>query len=91
MRTTFSQFKKKALKNPAVKAEYAALTPEYEFIKRIISERHKHGLSQQDLATRAGTRQPVISRLERGDSNPTIGQLQRVAKALNLKLKVSLQ
>lgn len=91
MRTTFSQLKKKALKNRAVKAEYDALAPEYELIKQIISERHKRGLSQQDLANRAGTKQPVISRLERGDSNPTIGQLHKVATALNLKLKVSLQ
>ncbi len=91
MSKTFTQFKTRALKNPAVKAEYKALEPEYAVIRSIIAHRQKLGFSQQQLAERVGTRQPVISRLERGDGNPTIKLLQRVAGALNLKLEVSLQ
>ncbi len=90
MSTNFSQLKAKALKNAAVKTEYDALTPEYNLIKSIIRERQKRGLSQQALAERIGTRQPVISRLERGEGNPTLHQLQKIASALDLKLKVSL-
>lgn len=91
MNTTFTQLKAKALRNTAVKTEYDALTPEYAVIKRIISSRHKQGWSQGELAKRAGTRQPVISRLESGESNPTLELLQRVATALELKLEVSLR
>jgi ribosome-binding protein aMBF1 (putative translation factor) len=91
MTTTLRQFKKKALKNKAVKAEYDALTPEYAIIRSIISERQKMGLSQTELAQRVGTKQPVISRLESGAGNPTLDLLRRVAKALNTELHVSLQ
>jgi ribosome-binding protein aMBF1 (putative translation factor) len=91
MTTTFKQLKAKALKNSAVKAEYDAFVPEYTVIKSIIANRQKRGLSQQQLAERVGTRQPVISRLERGGGNPTLNLLQRVANALDLKLEVSLR
>lgn len=91
MSTTFKQFKTKAIKDPVVKTEYEALGPEYEVVKTIIKERIKRGWSQTELAEAIGTRQPVISRLERGDSNPSLQTLARVAKALNLSLKVSMR
>jgi ribosome-binding protein aMBF1 (putative translation factor) len=91
MNTTFKKFKSKALKNKAVKAEYDALVPEYAVIRSIIKARQKQGLSQLALAELVGTRQPVISRLERGDSNPTLDLLKRVATALDMKLEVSLR
>ena len=43
------------------------------------------------LAKLAGTKQPAISRLERGDSNITINTLRRVADALNADLDISLK
>lgn len=91
MTTTFKQFKTKALKNPVVKSEYEALGPEYEVIKTIIKERTKRGWSQTELALAIGSRQPVISRLERGDGNPSLQTLMRIAKALDLSLKVSMR
>lgn len=91
MNTTFSKLKTKALKDPAVRAEYDALAPEYEVIQRIISYRQAKGFSQTELAKRAGTRQPVISRLERGGSNPTLDLLQRIARALDTDLIVSMR
>lgn len=91
MSTTFKQFKSKALKNTVVKTEYEALGPEYEIVKTIIKERIKRGWSQTELAEAIGSRQPVISRLERGNSNPSLQTLGRVAKALDLSLKVSMR
>jgi len=91
MTTSFKTFKAKALKNPVTKAEYDSLAPEYEMVKTIIAERTKRGWSQTELAQAVGTRQPVISRLERGEGNPSLHTLQRIAKALDLSLKVSLQ
>ena len=91
MSTPFKQFKSKALKDPATKAEYEALGPEYEVVKTIIKERVKRGWSQTELAEAIGSRQPVISRLERGDSNPSLQTLSRIAKALDLSLQVSMR
>ncbi len=91
MSTAFKQFKTKALKHPVVKTEYEALGAEYEVVKTIIRERIKRGWSQTELAEAIGSRQPVISRLEQGDSNPSLQTLSRIAKALDLSLKVSMQ
>ncbi len=91
MATTFKKFKTNALKNPAVKAEYVALGPEYAVVKTIITERMKRGWSQTDLAQAIGSRQPVISRLERGEGNPSLQTLQKIARALDLSLKVSMR
>lgn len=91
MTTTFTQFKNKALKNPSIKAEYQALATEYDVVKTIIRERTKRGWSQTELAEAIGSRQPVISRLERGEGNPSLQTLERIAKALGLSLKVSMQ
>lgn len=91
MTTTFTKFKAKALKNLVVRAEYEKLAPEYEIITTIIRARIKRGWSQTQLAEAVGSRQPVISRLERGEGNPSLQTLGRIAKALDLSLKVTMQ
>lgn len=91
MTHSFSQFKSKALKDTAVQAEYEALGAEYELITTIIRERVKRGWSQTELAQAIGSKQPVISRLERGDSNPSLQTLRRIATALDLSLQISMR
>src|SRR5688500_11540390 len=44
------------------------------------------GLSQTELARRAGMTQPQISTIEGGDPTPTLPLLTRLAKALNASL-----
>ncbi|MFE9103510.1 helix-turn-helix domain-containing protein [Actinomadura geliboluensis] len=46
------------------------------------------GLTQTQLAERAGLTQPALSRLESGGPTPTIGVLDRLAHALGARLKV---
>jgi transcriptional regulator with XRE-family HTH domain len=43
--------------------------------------RKRNGLSQAELARRAGTSQPVISAYERGRRDPTYGTLRRLVAA----------
>ena len=40
--------------------------------------RGRHGLTQEQLATRAGTSQAAISRIERGVVSPSIATLERL-------------
>lgn len=47
------------------------------------------GLSQRDLARRAGTSQPAIARYERGVATPSWETLQRLAAACGRWLKMS--
>ncbi len=91
MTTTFKQFKTKTLKDKAIKTEYETLGPEYEVVKTIINQRIKRGWSQSQLAEAVGSRQPVISRLERGEGNPSLQTLHKIAKALDLSLQVSMK
>jgi ribosome-binding protein aMBF1 (putative translation factor) len=48
------------------------------------------GLSQTELATRAGMTQPALSRLEAGGVVPTIPLLERISMALDADLVVEI-
>lgn len=84
----FSDFKKKAFRDPEIKAEYDRLGPEYEIIEAIIRKRLEKGLSQKQLAEKMGTKQSALSRLESGNYNPSLTFLKRVAIALDAKLQI---
>ena len=53
--------------------------------------RKRAGLTQAELARRAGLSQPAVARLEDPDHNPTLDLLERVAKALGTRLEVGLR
>ena len=84
-------FKAQLLKDPKVRQEYEALEPEFRLIRDILLRRSELNLNQAQLAKLVGTRQPDISRLERGYGNITISRLCRVADALNADLDISLK
>ena len=86
----YKAFKTELLKNKEFKKAYDELGPEFELVRMIIKKRLKQGLTQKQLARKIGTKQPVISRLESGAYNPSIKFLNRVASALDAKLKVSI-
>ena len=87
-----SAIKKAALKKPGVKAEYAALGPEFELLHQLLSARNKAGLSQADVAERMGTHAPAITRLESalstGKHSPSINRLKRYARAVGCELQI---
>ena len=56
----------------------------------IARARARAGLTQQELAARAGTSQPAIARLERGQARPTLATLERVADAAGCVLRIEL-
>ncbi len=88
--TNYRNFKKRLLKDKQIKKAYDELGPEFALIETIIKKRHKRGITQKQLARKIGTKQPVISRLERGTYNPSIKFLHRVADALDAELSVKI-
>lgn len=86
----YNSFKAESLRNKVIKKAYNELGPEFALVEMIIEKRLKSGLTQKALAKRIGTKQPVISRLERGTYNPSIKFLHRVADALDAELRVSI-
>lgn len=86
--TNLIDFKKELLKDEKAREEYERLWPKYELIHALIERRHQLRISQMRLARITGTKQPAISRLERGDYNTTIDTLFKVASALDLNISL---
>lgn len=84
----FTTFKKQALENPKIRAEYERLQPEFALINEVLRARSEKGITQKDLAERVGTKQSVISRLEAGRANPSVAFLKKLAQALNSHLEI---
>jgi transcriptional regulator with XRE-family HTH domain len=59
-------------------------------VERLRASRLELRLSQADLASRIGTAQSAIARLESGDADPRLGTLERYAKAVGVALTVEL-
>jgi len=57
-------------------------------IRRI---REEHGLSQEQLAALAGLHRAYIGQIERGEKNIGLKNLERIAKALNVNIRVLLE
>ena len=87
----FETVKRKMLKDPEFAAEYYAEQPAWELANSIIGLRIAKGWTQRQLAARAGTKQPAISRLESMDAKPSLSMLQRVAEALDAQVVVRLE
>ena len=88
---TFNEMKVELLRNPEVLAEYERLRPEFELAQTIISARAAQGLTQAELATRMGTSQSYIARLESGRVLPSMRTWQRLAAATGTRAKVTLE
>lgn len=56
-----------------------------KFGKRVRTERKKLGLSQEELADRAEVHRTYIGMIERAEKNITLGNIERVARALRKK------
>lgn len=84
----FEVWEKEAQKNPEFKAAYDRLQPEFAVINAIIEARREKGVTQKELAVKVGTKQSVISRLESGRANPSVGFLKKLAEALNSHLEI---
>lgn len=55
----------------------------------IIRARHEKGITQKQLETLSGVRQPVIARMESGESDPRIGTVMKALAAIGMTLKVT--
>ena len=59
-----------------------------EIIGEMIRAREIRGLSQRELEAASGVAQPVISRVERGTTDPRISTLLKLLASLGKTLKV---
>ncbi len=84
----YSDYKKKVLQNPDLRAEYDALQPEYDIIQAMIEARITQNITQQELSARTGITQADISRIENGTRNPSLNMVKKLAQGLGMQLKL---
>src|SRR3989338_8432564 len=86
----FEDMKREALRNPEFQKAYDALAPKYALISAMLDARNKKGMTQVEIARRAGTTQSAIARFESGRTNPTLEFASRLSRALGAKLEIRL-
>lgn len=57
----------------------------------IAEARGKIGMSQKDLALKSGIDQSDISKIERGVANPSVNTIEKLVKAIGMKLTITIR
>jgi transcriptional regulator with XRE-family HTH domain len=86
-----SDLHKKWMKQPRYRKTYEALEEEFVLASAMIHARNGAGLTQQELARRMGTTQPVVARLESGRARPSLRTLERLARATRSRLIITFE
>jgi ribosome-binding protein aMBF1 (putative translation factor) len=80
------------MKNPEFAKAWHELDMEFSILENVIRARKRAGMTQIELARRIGTKQPVLSRLEKGGfDKANIETLRKIANALNHELVVKFE
>lgn len=88
---SLQKFKERALANHEVKSEYQKLESEFSLIDQLLTMRTKVGLTQEQVAERMHTQKSNISRLEKGNANPSWSTLLKYAQACGFELTLKPQ
>ena len=88
MSVKFDDYLQEQLMNPDFKKEYEELQPERAIIQALIDARQNSGLTQKELSERTGIAQGDISKLERGNANPSLRTLQRLATGMGMTVRL---
>lgn len=91
MMKNLKTLKREWLEDSATRAEYDALSGEFELVRELIAARNRAGLTQGQVAQRMGTTQSVIARLESGRRAPSMRSVQRYADALGCRAVVRIE
>lgn len=93
MSSALKRFKARALSRPDVKGAYEDVAEEFAFLDEVLKARSESGLTQAEVASRLGTTQSAIARLESVSSkhSPSIATLQRYAKAIGYNVRITLE
>ena len=84
----FRNYLNAQLQRPSFKAEWDALQPELTIAQAMIDARKESGLTQKQLSERTGIAQADISKLERGNANPSLRTLQRLAAGMGMNVRI---
>lgn len=84
----FRNYLNRQLQRPSFKAEWDTLQPGLTIAQAMIDARKESGLTQKQLSERTGIAQADISKLERGNANPSLRTLQRLAAGMGMNVRI---
>ena len=92
-RTTFDDFMAEVeaeaqAEGPEAVAELEAFRLHFSLARQLAAQRRAQHLTQKQLAERSGIDQAEISRIERGQANPTTATLGALTGALGLDIQL---
>jgi len=89
----FDNYLKGKLKDQDIKISYEEVGMHLKLARLIEDLRLKSGLTQAELAEKAGVSQPMIARLERGDQDrvPTLSTINKVLNILGYEVELSIK
>ena len=86
-----AELEKECRDNPQSAFLVQALNTQYQLVSFLREERHRAGLTQQEMVERTGMAQPAISRLEKLGNSPKVETLITYLQALDLDLVEALK
>jgi DNA-binding XRE family transcriptional regulator len=89
-RVTVDEWLEEELQDEEFRLLWSEREAAYKIAREFLRLRKMQGLSQSEVARRAGLKQPAIARLESGAVRPTLDTIQRVARALGREVEISL-
>ena len=89
--TKISTLHDRWLATPGYQDAYEDSHAEFELARQLIEARTKSGFSQEEIASRMGTSQSAIARLESGNTLPSMRTLSRYALATNCEISIRLK
>lgn len=89
---SMDEFAERLLADPATRAEYDTLVPEYAIYDQLLQARKRAKLTQAEVAERMKTTASVVARLESADyrHTPSLRSLRSYAAATGSRLEIRL-
>lgn len=87
---TLAELKTQLMEDLEFRVAYAETDAEFQVIEAMMRARIEAGLTQAEVAERAGTTQSAIARLEGGRVSPSVNTLRRYAAAVGKRLRVEM-
>lgn len=88
---SWASIKHAKARSEARRAGYRQAMEAFDLAERVRRAREHAGLTQAELASKIGSTQPAVARLEAGGSTPSLATLRRIAGALGFDLVVELR
>ncbi|MFG1900914.1 helix-turn-helix domain-containing protein [Micromonospora carbonacea] len=88
-RNDWNELRERRLAEPGAADAYEAARIAFELGQTVRELRERNGWSQTELARAAGMTQSAVARFEAGGAVPTLTVLERLARALKMRLDIT--